>query len=46
MARHCTPAHPTRLPPGRGLRGHVVGDAMKGAAVYLWHCNRDGAYSL
>ena len=28
------------------VRDVSTGDAMKGAAVYLWHCNRDGAYSL
>ncbi len=28
------------------VRDAGTGAALKGAAVYLWHCNRDGAYSL
>ena len=28
------------------VRDASTGAALKGAAVYLWHCNRDGAYSL
>ena len=28
------------------VRDASTGDALKGAAVYLWHCDRDGAYSL
>ena len=28
------------------VRDAATGDAKQGAAVYLWHCNRDGAYSL
>lgn len=27
-------------------RDAATGDALVGAAVYLWHCNRDGKYSL
>lgn len=27
-------------------RDAATGDALAGAAVYLWHCNRDGQYSL
>ena len=33
--------------PGDGSNGpNVLDDSMEGAAVYLWHCNRDGQYSL
>ena len=28
------------------VRDAATGDALTGAAVYLWHCNRDGRYSL
>ncbi|MET0303787.1 MAG: hypothetical protein ABW040_07030, partial [Microbacteriaceae bacterium] len=28
------------------VRDAATGDALTGAAVYLWHCDRDGAYSL
>lgn len=28
------------------VRDASTGDAMAGAAVYLWHCDRDGNYSL
>jgi len=28
------------------VRDAATGNAKQGAAVYLWHCNRDGAYSL
>ena len=28
------------------VRDAATGDALAGYAVYLWHCNRDGAYSL
>ena len=28
------------------VRDASSGDARKGAAVYLWHCDRDGGYSL
>ena len=28
------------------VRDASTGSVRKGAAVYLWHCNRDGAYSL
>ena len=28
------------------VRDAATGDALKGAAVYLWHCDRDGLYSL
>jgi protocatechuate 3,4-dioxygenase beta subunit len=28
------------------VRDASTGSVEKGAAVYLWHCNRDGAYSL
>ena len=28
------------------VRDASTGDAMAGAAVYLWHCDRDGSYSL
>ena len=28
------------------VRDASTGDAMKGAAVYIWHCDRGGAYSL
>jgi protocatechuate 3,4-dioxygenase beta subunit len=28
------------------VRDATTGDALTGAAVYLWHCNRDGLYSL
>jgi protocatechuate 3,4-dioxygenase beta subunit len=28
------------------VRDAAGGDAVSGAAVYLWHCNRDGQYSL
>ena len=28
------------------VRDASSGDAKKGAAVYLWHCDRDGNYSL
>lgn len=28
------------------VRDASTGDAMSGGAVYLWHCNRDGEYSL
>ena len=28
------------------VRDASSGSVRKGAAVYLWHCNRDGAYSL
>ncbi len=28
------------------VRDAATGKAMPGAAVYLWHCTRDGAYSL
>jgi protocatechuate 3,4-dioxygenase beta subunit len=28
------------------VRDASTGDAMRGAAVYLWHCSREGAYSL
>jgi protocatechuate 3,4-dioxygenase beta subunit len=28
------------------IRDAATGDAMAGAAVYLWHCDRDGGYSL
>ena len=28
------------------VRDASTGSVKKGAAVYLWHCNRDGAYSL
>ena len=32
---------------GDGSNGpNVLDDSMEGAAVYLWHCNRDGQYSL
>ena len=27
-------------------RDAATGDALAGAAVYLWHCDRDGGYSL
>jgi protocatechuate 3,4-dioxygenase beta subunit len=27
-------------------RDAATGDALAGAAVYLWHCNRDGKYAL
>jgi protocatechuate 3,4-dioxygenase beta subunit len=27
-------------------RDAATGDALSGAAVYLWHCNQDGQYSL
>ena len=33
--------------PGDGSNGpNVLDDSMEGVAVYLWHCNRDGQYSL
>ncbi|HEY8720334.1 intradiol ring-cleavage dioxygenase [Pengzhenrongella sp.] len=28
------------------VRDAASGDVVKGAAVYLWHCDRDGGYSL
>jgi protocatechuate 3,4-dioxygenase beta subunit len=28
------------------VRDAATGDALSGAAVYLWHCNREGEYSL
>ena len=28
------------------VRDAASGDALSGAAVYLWHCDRDGNYSL
>ncbi|WP_456844973.1 dioxygenase family protein [Cellulomonas sp. P5_C6] len=28
------------------VRDATTGDAMTGAAVYIWHCDRSGAYSL
>lgn len=28
------------------VRDASTGDAMRGSAVYLWHCDRDGNYSL
>jgi protocatechuate 3,4-dioxygenase beta subunit len=28
------------------VRNAATGDALVGAAVYLWHCDRDGNYSL
>jgi protocatechuate 3,4-dioxygenase beta subunit len=28
------------------VRDATTGSALTGAAVYLWHCNRDGGYSL
>jgi protocatechuate 3,4-dioxygenase beta subunit len=28
------------------VRDSASGDAMPGAAVYIWHCDRDGNYSL
>ena len=28
------------------VRDAATGNALAGAAVYLWHCNRDGSYSL
>jgi protocatechuate 3,4-dioxygenase beta subunit len=28
------------------VRDAATGDALTGGAVYLWHCDRDGAYSL
>ena len=28
------------------VRDLATGDALAGGAVYLWHCNRDGQYSL
>ena len=28
------------------VRGAASGDAVEGAGVYLWHCDRDGRYSL
>ena len=28
------------------VRDAATGDALSGAAVYLWHCDRDGNYSL
>jgi protocatechuate 3,4-dioxygenase beta subunit len=28
------------------VRDAATGDALSGGAVYLWHCDRDGAYSL
>ena len=28
------------------VRDAATGDALKGAAVYAWHCDRDGNYSL
>lgn len=28
------------------MRDAATGDAAKGAGVYLWHCDRDGNYSL
>jgi len=28
------------------VRDAATGDALAGSAVYLWHCNRDGDYSL
>ena len=28
------------------VRDLATGDALAGAAVYLWHCDRDGQYSL
>ena len=28
------------------IRDSATGDAMPGAAVYIWHCDRDGNYSL
>ena len=28
------------------VRDAATGDALTGAAVYLWHCDRDGQYSL
>jgi protocatechuate 3,4-dioxygenase beta subunit len=28
------------------VRDTATGDAMPGAAVYVWHCDRDGNYSL
>ncbi|GAA0999680.1 intradiol ring-cleavage dioxygenase [Subtercola frigoramans] len=28
------------------VRDAATGNALTGAAVYLWHCNRDGNYSL
>ncbi len=28
------------------VRDATTGDALSGGAVYLWHCDRDGAYSL
>jgi protocatechuate 3,4-dioxygenase beta subunit len=28
------------------VRDSATGDAMPGAAVYIWHCDRDGNYSL
>jgi protocatechuate 3,4-dioxygenase beta subunit len=28
------------------VRDAATGDAAKGAGVYLWHCDRDGNYSL
>ncbi|MGG7465440.1 intradiol ring-cleavage dioxygenase [Plantibacter sp. YIM 135347] len=29
-----------------GVRDASTGNALAGAAVYLWHCDRDGEYSL
>jgi protocatechuate 3,4-dioxygenase beta subunit len=28
------------------VRDAATGDALSGGAVYLWHCDRDGSYSL
>jgi protocatechuate 3,4-dioxygenase beta subunit len=28
------------------VRDSATGDAMPGAAIYIWHCDRDGNYSL
>jgi protocatechuate 3,4-dioxygenase beta subunit len=28
------------------VRNATTGDALAGAAIYLWHCDRDGNYSL
>jgi protocatechuate 3,4-dioxygenase beta subunit len=28
------------------VRGASTGDVLRGAGVYLWHCDRDGRYSL
>jgi protocatechuate 3,4-dioxygenase beta subunit len=41
-----TTAHGVPLGIKLTVRDATTGDVKKGAAVYLWHCDRDGAYSL